>query len=149
MLSVKSFIVQSRLVRDSYLYGIGSLGYHIAGYPSIKILLNLSPQCVENNVTSKKLYCTIWSRSWFVFVRYRVLSGIIWQVTRQWGCCSIHHRSASKTMLSVKSFIVQSGLGPNSYLYGIGFSRVSCSRLPVNGDLFQFITAARRKQCYQ
>jgi hypothetical protein len=52
-------------------------------------------------------------------------------------------------MLSVKSFIVQSGLGPDSYLYGIGFSRVSSTRLPVNDDFVQFITAARRKQCYQ
>ena len=36
------------------------------------ILFNWSPQRVENSVISKKLYRTIWSRSWFVFVRYRV-----------------------------------------------------------------------------
>ena len=73
------------------------------------MLFNSSPQRVENNVINKKPYRTIWSLSWFVFARYRVLSDIIKQVIRQWRCCSIHHRSASQTMLSVKSFIVQSG----------------------------------------
>ena len=65
------------------------------------VLFNSSPQRVENNVISKKLY------------------------------------------------LIQSGLGPDSYLYGIEFSRVSSSRLPVNDDVVQFIPAARRKQCYQ
>jgi len=43
----------------------------------------------------------------------------------------------------LSNVFVQSGLGPDSYLYGIGFSRASSSRLPVNDDVGQFITAAR------
>ena len=49
----------------------------------------------------------------------------------------------------LSNVFVQSGLGRDLYLYGIGFYQVPSSRLPVNDDVFQFITAARRKQCYQ
>jgi hypothetical protein len=44
---------------------------------------------------------------------------------------------------------VQSGVGCDSCLYGIGFYQVSSSRLPVKDDMLQFITVARRKRCYQ
>ena len=64
------------------------------------ILFNSSPQRVENNVISKKLY-------------------------------------------------VESGIARDSYLYGIEFDQVSSRRLLVNDDCVQFITAARREQCYQ
>ena len=50
----------------------------------------------------------------------------------------LFNSSPQRVELSAKSFIVQSGRGGDSYLYGIGFSRVSSSRLPVNDDLFQF-----------
>ena len=46
-----------------------------------------------------------------------------------------------------EALFVQSGVGRDSYLYGIGFSQVSSSKLPVNDAVFQFITAARRKRC--
>ena len=44
-----------------------------------------------------------------------------------------------------EALFIQSGLGRDSYLYGIG----SSSRLPANDYCFQFIAAARRKQYYQ
>ena len=43
----------------------------------------------------------------------------------------------------LRNVFVQSSLGSDSYLYGIGFSRASSSRLPVNDDVGQFIAAAR------
>ena len=48
----------------------------------------------------------------------------------------------------LSNVFVQSGLGRDSYLYGIGFYQVSSSRLPITDDMFQFISAARRTQCY-
>jgi len=34
-----------------------------------------------------------------------------------------------------EALFVQSGLGRDSYLHGIGFSQVASSRLPVNDDV--------------
>ena len=44
----------------------------------------------------------------------------------------------------LSNVFVQSGLGRDSYLYGIGFSRVSSSRLPVNDDTAQLVTIEQK-----
>ena len=83
----------------------GSLRYHQADYPSTTIF-QIHHRSASNTMLSVRSFIyTIWSRSRVVFVWYRVLSGIITQVTHQRRYFSIHHRSASKTMLSVRSFI--------------------------------------------
>ena len=48
--------------------------------------------------------------------------------------------STRRTENDLSNVFVQSGLGRDSYLYGIGFSRVSSSRLPVNDDTAQLGT---------
>ena len=53
--------------------------------------------------------------------------------------------SPRRTENDLSNVFVQSGFGRDSYLHGIGFSRVSSSRLPVNDDVVQFFTAARWK----
>ena len=44
----------------------------------------------------------------------------------------------------LSNVFVHSGLGRDSYLYGIGFSRVSSSRLPVNDDTAQLVTIEQK-----
>ena len=69
---------------------------------------------------------TICCSSWFVFVRYRLLSGIIKQVTRPWRFLwdSSPQRVENYLCLIRRSFV-----------YGIGFSQISSSRLPVLDDV--------------
>ena len=44
----------------------------------------------------------------------------------------------------LSNVFVQSGLCRDSYLYGIGFSRVSSSRLPANDDTAQLVTIEQK-----
>ena len=53
MLSIKSFILQSGIGPNSHLYSKGSLGYNLAGYPSMTMLFNSSLQRVKNNIIDK------------------------------------------------------------------------------------------------
>ena len=48
---------------------------------------------------------------------------------------AIHHRSVSKTVLSIRTALTQFWSRP-SYLHGIGFSQVPSSKLPIDDDVF-------------
>ena len=123
MLSVKSCIVQSGLGPDSFCDGIG-FSHCTVAFPN--------------------------ERCGTVWTGLPLLKHILWHTRKKFATThSIHHRSASKTMLSLRSCIVQSGFCCDSRCDGFGVSQLSSSRFPVNDDVFQFITAARRKQCYQ
>ena len=97
----------------------------------------------------RSFICTIWCRSRFVFVWYRVLSGIIKQVTRQWRGFSIHHRSASKTVLSVRSVICT--IWCRSRFVFVWFTVLSGITKQVSHQrrFFKFTTAARQTPCCQ
>ena len=100
-------------------------------------------------VSVKSFIRTICSRSWFACVQYRVLFGIIKQVTRHWRCFQFIAAARRHWCYQYEALFVRYVLRRGSYLYGIGLYRVSATSLPVIEDCVQFIAAARRKQCYQ
>ena len=123
------------------LYGFRE---HRAGYPSFTMSLNASPQHVEKDFSRAKPYS------------YDLFSVVDRMCTEKRSLgyhqadylsvtlCSIHRRSASTLILSVRSFI-------RTICSCLWLVFVRCSiisSIVKEHTRLQFIAAARRKQCY-